>query len=671
MEKVSLDYFARHKYLADLQHCGQSLAFKLHGVDLEQDRYTTALWLYQAGAARQLLAELPADYFFLNEKEIAFEAKRSEADKALAEAGAPLAVYHRLEIATGKISELFRVERAALSCRPVGPNRYLLVTEDNHSTNALWQQAGGRLDVFRELMAEEANYIVADEMPFRADWRVATNRVRQGLYLWENGSLRRVSGEYEDVEYATVFGEDYALFSSITFTDVRQTESLVYRLDLATGQVSQIAEDAPYVHTSLQAVDAQHALLLRNDKALHGEYQDEYIDLVELATGKLVARLNGESDLTLYSSVLTDLAYGAGSVAFGSGSLQKTVPDGAGGVYFAATVGDSVRILHGEFATGKITKVTPPQGKMIDFAILGGALYFIAIKEDRPGELYRFELETGAEERLTDFNQALYQGTAIAPRLPIRSKSGDGTEIDGYYIKPLDFEEGKKYPALLYIHGGPNQAYSNILFHEMQLMAARGYGIFFCNPRGSIGRGGSFADIRKQHYTVDYMDIMDFARHCVANLPWVDENRLGVTGGSYGGIMTNWIITHSNMFKAAVSDRSVCNELTSFLLADIGFSMVYDSFGETPWTNPGKMLEYSAITHAPKASTPTLFIHGVDDFRCEVDQSYQLFAALKYHGVPARVVAFRGSTHGLSRSGSPKKRLRRLKEICAWFDHYI
>ncbi len=238
-------------------------------------------------------------------------------------------------------------------------------------------------------------------------------------------------------------------------------------------------------------------------------------------------------------------------------------------------------------------------------------------------------------------------------------------------MKPVDYEEGKKYPAILDIHGGPKTVYGEVFFHEMQYWANAGYFVFFCNPRGSDGRGNEFADIRGKYGTIDYDDLMAFTDAVLAKYPGIDRERVGVTGGSYGGFMTNWIIGHTDRFRAAASQRSIANWVSMGFTSDIGFYFEEDQVSTTPWQDIDKVWWHSPLKYADKVSTPTLFIHSEEDYRCWLAEGLQMFTALKYFGVDARLCMFRGESHELSRSGKPKHRIRRLQEITDWFDKYL
>jgi dipeptidyl aminopeptidase/acylaminoacyl peptidase len=280
-------------------------------------------------------------------------------------------------------------------------------------------------------------------------------------------------------------------------------------------------------------------------------------------------------------------------------------------------------------------------------------------------------VEDGGERRITSYNGWLVEERTV--RRPERLEVGgdDVPTISGWVMLPQNYDPAGRYPAILQIHGGPKTAYGDVFFHEMQYLAGAGYVVFYCNPRGSDGRGNDFADIRGRYGTVDYQDIMRFTDAVVARYPSIDPQRLGVAGGSYGGFMTNWIVGHTERFRAAVSQRSISHWLSFFGTTDIGYFFGPDQVSATPWQSPERLAEQSPLTYAERVNTPTMFVHSDQDYRCWMAEALQMFTALRLRGVDTRLCLFRGENHELSRSGKPSQRLRRLQEIRRWFDEYL
>lgn len=308
-------------------------------------------------------------------------------------------------------------------------------------------------------------------------------------------------------------------------------------------------------------------------------------------------------------------------------------------------------------------------GTIIVIVLIGISLFYARAKKDIKDRKNVSEIKTW--ENYSVFIEDIDEMESILKIYDNNTKTEKGINIEGWIMKPVDFDKNKKYPGILNIHGGPKTVYGEVFFHEMQYWANEGYAVFFCNPRGSDGRGNEFSDIRGKYGTVDYDDLMRFTNFILENYPFINEDRLGVTGGSYGGFMTNWIIGHTNRFKAAASQRSISNWISKFCTTDIGYYFVNDQQDATPWNDVDKLWFHSPLKYAHKVTTPTLFIHSEEDYRCWLPEGLQMFTALKYHGVEARLCMFRGENHELSRSGKPKHRIRRLKEITDWFNRYL
>lgn len=277
---------------------------------------------------------------------------------------------------------------------------------------------------------------------------------------------------------------------------------------------------------------------------------------------------------------------------------------------------------------------------------------------------------TQGPRMITSLNADWLKNTMIGRPQEVRFTSTGRTHVQGWVLKPPGFRTGRRYPAIVEIHGGPRAQYGFTFFHEMQMLAAKGYVVFYCNPRGSQGRGKDFAAaIVNAWGTVDYEDIMA-GTDWLMRQPYVDTKRVGVTGGSYGGYMTNWIVGHTNRFKAAVTQRSVVS-LTSFYgTTDLGWDWARE-FGGTPWENPEGHERMSPLTYAKHIRTPLLILHNENDMRCQIEQAEQLYIRLKVMRKTVEFVRFPEEPHGLSRHGRPDRRIARLEHILRWFDRYL
>ena len=271
---------------------------------------------------------------------------------------------------------------------------------------------------------------------------------------------------------------------------------------------------------------------------------------------------------------------------------------------------------------------------------------------------------------LTAPNKDLMVSISLPKTKEVWFKGQDGFRLQGWLVTPPNFNPRRKYPAILEIHGGPRCQYGYSFFHEMLFLAGRGFVVFYTNPRGGGGRGEKFVRaIHADWGAVDYDDCMAAADY-LARLPYVNKNRLGVTGGSYGGYMTNWIIGHTDRFRAAVTQRSVVDLMSFMMTNDAGYTM-HRTFSGYPWTRPELFRERSPITYAENIRTPLLIIHSENDLRCDIGQAEQLFITLKLMKKKVEFVRFPEESHGLSRGGRPDRRIARLEWIVKWFNRYL
>jgi acylaminoacyl-peptidase len=273
----------------------------------------------------------------------------------------------------------------------------------------------------------------------------------------------------------------------------------------------------------------------------------------------------------------------------------------------------------------------------------------------------------GRERRLTRFNDRLLARLRPKPPEPFAFPASDGERIEGWILRG-----GRgKGPGILEIHGGPHTTYGHAFMFEFQLLASRGYRVVYTNPRGSRGYGEDFAaGIVGGYGDRDYADLMEAADYVVGR-GWVDGKRFGVTGGSYGGFMTNWIVTHTDRFAAAVTQRSISNWQSFYGTSDIGYFFATEEMASLPWDDPERFAEKSPITYVASVTTPLLILHSERDERCPMEQAEQLYVALKHLKREVELVRFPDESHELSRAGQPRHRLERLARILGWFEKHL
>ncbi|HEX6800403.1 MAG TPA: S9 family peptidase [Ktedonobacterales bacterium] len=353
--------------------------------------------------------------------------------------------------------------------------------------------------------------------------------------------------------------------------------------------------------------------------------------------------------------------------------------------------GSAIYFLGSLRGESQLYAARPGDGDLLPYSVTQGMHHVYGFSLDRdgrslalaisdpltPGDIYVQPVPPSgpaAEEvtprRLTDVNGALLAEVALAAPREFSFTGADGWEMQGWVMRPADAPEGKPLPAILQIHGGPAYMYGYSFFLEFQVLAAQGYAVVYSNPRGSTGYGRVFCHAVTHGWGgKDCEDILAGLDAAIAR-GGIDGSRLGVAGGSYGGYMTNWIVGHSDRFKAAVTMRCVSNFATMFGMSDIGYALSLDEIGGAPWEDLDTLMRHSPITYVGNVTTPLLILHSDQDLRCPLGEAQQMYAALKYRDQPTKLVVFEGQSHDLSRNGHPRSRVRRLREIGDWLARY-
>jgi dipeptidyl aminopeptidase/acylaminoacyl peptidase len=307
------------------------------------------------------------------------------------------------------------------------------------------------------------------------------------------------------------------------------------------------------------------------------------------------------------------------------------------------------------------------------YDVRDGRLVYTATTHTRPAELF-----TGDGTRRTSICDGFAAGRELADVERFTAASADGTEVDAWLVRPPRFDKGRRYPVLLTIHGGPFTQYGTGFFDEVQVYAGAGYCVLFSNPRGGSGYSeawgrairGPGGDAGPGWGTVDYEDLMGVVDTALERFPFLDAERLGVLGGSYGGYMTSWIVGHTKRFKAALSERAVNHLISAFGSSDV-FWIFERQFGGPMWEHVDEWLRMSPATYAREIETPLLIAHSENDLRCNVEQGEHLFTLLRLLGKDVEMLRFPNEGHELSRSGSPVHRVQRFEAILEWFGRYL
>ena len=663
MKALKLKDFLNYRFLSGVQYApdGGKAAFVVSNANEEENSYERRLWLWD-GQLRQL-TDLGKEGAFCWEDadHILFPADRSAKERKRREAREEFTAYYRLSMSGGEALPAFTLPFAATGLRPLGEGVYLaLGSIDARRPDYFEMTDAARAEVAKEYAAEK-DYEVFDEIPFWGNGEGVINKRRQALFRisldpWE---IRRVTEDaFFNVDSVEVLGDD-AWFTGRRYESrMPLAADRLCRLNWRSGELLRFPLPEK-CELGLQAVGEELWAFATIDPA-HVGNQNSAVYRVDRETGELT--LLRREECSMYSSVGSDCRLGGGRQGEAKGDVfyHLTTREGSSHLYCIDALGQSRPVVTRDGSIDCVT-VSPTEEKALMVAMYDGRLQ----------ELWQADLKTGKVKRLSHFNDAALKGKYIAPFRALSVES-EGLTIGGWVLPPKDFDPEKTYPAVFDIHGGPKTVYGPVFYHEMQLWAGMGYFVFFCNPKGSDGRDNAFLDIFGHYGETDYRNLMDFADAVLTAYPQIDPKRVCLTGGSYGGFMTNWIIGHTDRFCCAASQRSISNWLSFYGVSDIGYFFAPDQCHGDVFTPEGReaLLRQSPLCYAGNVTTPTLFIHSDEDYRCPMAEGIQMYTALADRGVPTRLCLFHGENHELSRSGKPAHRVRRLQEITDWFGKY-
>lgn len=633
---------------------GDRIAFVVRRADSERNRYNAHIWIARPGSepSRLTASGSDTDPLWLADGRLLFRSEREAPGAADRTPGS--VTWYRINPDGGEAEEWFTVPRPVRWIRQIDANRFALLTWDDPAS--------------REQPAEhETRVHVFNRAPIWSNGEGFTHDgvARLSILNAETGELTDCSPP-DLICTAAALSPDarFVVVTAVRLEQLVRPENRLVRIDPESGTAFDLTErlGLPVGSYSLPALlDAATLRFGFADTAEHGLNTSPQI-YEAAADGSTIAHALTDVD---------ELRLGVRSV--GSDVRLGTPPSPAvvdGDDYFLVATQRYDTHLYALDRSGALRRVTDQSGSVDAFDCRDGRIAFVAMRDGRLPEL--FVLGDDGERRLTSFNDAWLDAHDIAQPLHMSVASQDDAvpEIDAWVLLPTGVDESTpagSLPAILNIHGGPRTAYGELFFHEMQVWVAAGFAVVFANPRGSDGRGDRFADIRGRYGSVDYDDLMRALDEALRRYPVIDPERLCVTGGSYGGFMTNWMIGHTSRFRAAASQRSISNWIAFWGTSDIGFYFGDDQTGTTPWADASELWRQSPLAYADRVTTPTLFIHSDADHRCWIQDAIQMHTALCYHGVRSRLVWIEGENHELSRGGKPLPRVRRLTELADWF----
>lgn len=455
------------------------------------------------------------------------------------------------------------------------------------------------------------------------------------------------------------FENNRVAFTAFEVSQQKPIASKVYTYDVVTEQL-QMFTQAEFRIDGLKSMDADTVFFGGIDLKKFNRNDNQQVHKIDLKTGQ-VTRHGEFIDLSNERpGVITDSLFTKG------GAEQRF-----GSAYYHLRVKEDRQTICSIDMFGRISYIETGMKTISNFWIMENQIILLGLKDQNLSELYCFK--EGEISKITNHNNWTKEYKLTKPE-PL-TVDVDGVAIKGWVCPPTGSSEPRtdKSPAVLMIHGGPKMLYSDVFVFDVQYLCSMGYYVLYANPMGSDGRGDAFAEIRGSFAEVPYKQLMAFVDKALESYPQMDADRLGVTGGSYGGYMTNHIITQTDRFKAAVSERGVSSLLTTLTSSDIGYkyAVEYSACGKTPYSNLDAFTKASPIMQVQHAKTPTLFNHGKDDFRCHYTESLNMYAALCQLGIPARLCLYEGENHGLVTAGKPKSKRKRYEELSSWFDKYL
>ena len=555
-------------------------------------------------------------------------------------------VFYRLD-SDSRSSPAFTVPVPVKSIQPVTSSIWLIET-----VSFISEEARG--------LSSEKICIVLEELPAHYNGQGYTSGSRNSLYLFDqtDNVLKQITPAYfETMGYSLCPEEQKIVCHGHTYTDVRGIRGSIFLYDIPSAAGSMVVQ--PNIYRIHYATVMGDTLLFAGTKGRHDSNENPTFYTVELPAGE-TRELCSPDHYVGGLGIGSDCRHGGGITAMRSGSS----------IFFTSAHFESGHLFQVS-SDGGFRQISQQTGSVDCFDIRGRKAVLIGMRHMGLQELYSLDLSTGEETRLTNFNQAYIDSHRICLPRPCYFQNQDGITITGWVIPPADYDESCRYPAILDIHGGPKASYGMVFYHEMQLWASRGYFVFFCNPRGSDGHGEAYSTISGINGTVDYDDLMAFTDHVLETYPQIDPARVGITGGSNGGFLTNWIVGHTDRFAAAAAQRSIGDWMVHYAACDSGFWVTGEQFPPSPLYDAANAWDHSPGKYALHIKTPLLFIHSDDDRRCPMSEMMAVYTGAGLAGVPIRMCLFHGENHELSRTGKPVCRLQRLAQITGWMDKYL
>lgn len=651
MQPLQLNDFVDYKFLSDLKTnpSQNQVVFQVTSCNEKENKYEHNLYLFNDEGIKQLTSSnQDSSFIFLNDEEILFNSSRDSDYAARKAKQEEFTCYYKLHLKGGEAIKAFEIPLNVIKINSIGNHQYLLLANYHltYSTDCIKK-------IDEQVLADkvsEDDYKIFEDIPFYFNGAGFKGNSINRLFLYDdlNHTLQPISDTNISIDsFELKSTKDEVLFIYHQVNKQFSMKAKLAKLSLKDLSFTKLI-DGMYLEDAYYYQD--QILVIGNISLKHGFNENARFYLLD---DELKLQLFYDNQQALGNSVGSDCRYG-------HHKYLDIIDDN---IYFLTTLEDTCILakLNGKAEYEVVYKV---DGCIDDFTWLNKQLVTIAFKGSKLQEVYLNDIQQST------FNDLILKDKYVADYQEINYQN-DGINFKGWVLLPKNYDPNKTYPAIFDIHGGPKTVYGKVFYHEMQVWANLGYFVFFTNPRGSDGRGNEFMDIFGKYGTIDYADLMCFVDEVLNKYPQIDPKRVGVTGGSYGGFMTNWIVTHTNRFACAATQRSISNWISFYGTSDIGMFFVEDQIHGNIYDSYDKLWQHSPLKYAKNNQTPTLFIHSDCDYRCPLEQGLQLYTAFVDNKIESRFVLFHGENHELSRSGQIKHRIKRLSEITNWMNKYL
>lgn len=599
----------------------------------KENKYDSNLWIYDT--------ETCENYQITDDKKATISAFNKDSNLVYKKESTDEADIFYVKDGTGLGHEYFSIDKDVEMIKHLHDDLFLLKAKDKISKDE------------KENDKENSYFKEIDKLPFYLNGLGFIKDRDSALYFYDASKDRlelikdlKTEDNLSFVDINKDSSKILLLRGNYTDNSVMELKEDLLLLDTKSGEITLLIENEFSYYTARFIEDK--IIFVATDMKKGGVNEDCFIYSANFE-GKYEKISPDDFDMAFGNSIGTDARFGS--------SRTFAVKDDR--LYFVVTDYEKSKLLSISL-DGEIREEIPEGVE--DFVLADDDIFYLAMGPD-----------TLAELKKNSTGKTLIENKVPTEVHPIETFDfiSNGDELTGYVLLPKDFDKNKKYPTLLSVHGGPKTEFSDVFHHEHQMFASAGYMVIYTNPHGSSGRGVKFSDIRGRYGDIDYDDLMTFTDLAIEKYPQIDIEKMGVYGGSYGGFMTNWTIGHTDRFAAACAQRSISNWTSFYGVSDIGYYFAPDQTASDMWTDLNKMWDQSPIKYAPNITTPTLFIHSDEDYRCPLEQGLQMYTRIKENGTDTKMYIFHGENHELSRSGKPKGRIKRLRAIKEWFDKYL